>query len=115
MCSNQCHPDRERLRREWGCDAPTAEPQFAIECYVCSGLDPSCSECSGHGQIEFHRCPNTFVRDEHREIVRSASFLEAGVLPAAGGWADQAATWIDAVCLVSAEVAKYRRNARSKE
>jgi len=43
------------------------------------------------------------------DICSAVVLLEAGVLPVAGGWCDQAATFVQAVLIVSAEKAEYDR------
>lgn len=89
-------------------------PQFEIDCPVCKGMDAACQDCAGAGVIEYHRCPNTMFGPEHVDIVRGAGLLEVGVLPASGGWADQAATWIDAVGVVRASIDEIDRKRRAK-
>ena len=103
------------MRAERGCDAPTERVQFEIDCPTCRGKEPACSgcgDCDGHGTLQFHRCMRSFYGQEHIDVIRGVSLLELGVLPAAGGWADQAATWVDAVGIVRRELDDYRRKSR---
>lgn len=88
--------------------------QFEIDCPQCRGQDASCPDCEGYGKQQFHRCKHTFYSQEHLDVVRSVSMLECGVLPCAGGWTDQAATWVDAVGIVRSEIDEYRRKAAAK-
>lgn len=67
--------------------------------------------CENHGSIQFFRCKSTYFDASHTDVVRSFLLLEKGVLPDAGGWADQAAQWVDAVTVVEREVEDYRRKA----
>jgi hypothetical protein len=102
------------VRAERGCDEPTERVQFEIVCPACRGKDPACQECGGHGSLQFHRCPHSFYGREHMDVIRSVSFLECGVMPSAGGWADQSATWVDAVGIVRSEIDDYRRRESEK-
>ena len=99
------------MRAERGCDAPTAAVQFDLDCPWCRGASQECREGDGSGKLQFHRCIHTFFGSEHLDIVRGVSLLECGVLPCAGGWTDQAATWVDAVGIVRREIDDYRRKA----
>lgn len=74
----------------------------------------ACTECESHGTLQFFRCMHTFFGPEHTDVVRSVAMLESGILPVAGGWTDQSATWVDAVELVRMEIDEYREAARKE-
>lgn len=59
-----------------------------------------------------HRCPNQLVTRRELEIVQACALVEQGHLPDAGGWQDQAATWVQAYPLVMQEVQHWRGVAR---
>lgn len=99
------------MRAERGCDEPTERVQFEIDCPSCRGEDAKCPDCEGYGKQQFHRCMHSMFGQQHLDIVRSVPFLECGVLPCAGGWTDQSATWVDAVGIVRSEIDAYRRKA----
>lgn len=103
------------MRAEWGCDAETEQPQAELECPFCLGLDPTCQDCGGRGQIDLHRCPNTYFGPEHADVVRSVALLEVGLLPVTGGWAEQAATWVDAIGVVRGVIDRIERERRRAE
>lgn len=102
------------MRKQWGCDAATKETQFTLQCLTCEGLDAKCPECKGTGTVEYHRCPHTYVDPQHWSIVRAVGMADRGLMPAAGGWADQSATFVDALNLVRAEQRKYERAASKR-
>ncbi len=56
------------------------------------------------------RCPYSMVKREHIRIVQSASLLDSGILPDAGGWLDQASSFVKSVCIVSAAKAEARKD-----
>ncbi len=114
VCTSKTNPDASRLRQEWGCDAPTEAPQFEVACVVCDGKDSSCQDCGGSGRVAYHRCPFHYVQPIHWDLCRAADLLEDGVLPAAGGWADQAATFVDGLMLVRRWRAEYRKKAEER-
>lgn len=101
------NPERERLREFWGCDAPTETPQFSAKCPFCKGKRVKCPHCDGTGDIDFHRCPHSYVGAREHEICQAVVMMESGILPHPGGWTDQAATFVDAAMLVASERAHY--------
>lgn len=112
-CS-RCH-DPE-LRKRWGCDEATEEPQALIEpCPVCAGKNPSCEHCAGSNRMPVHRCPNALVDDNCRATLRAALMAEqSGVLPDSGGWQDQAATFVQAFPVAQQEIRHWQEVARRK-
>lgn len=50
-----------------------------------------------------YRCPASFNTPEIAEFFMAYSLLESGILPAAGGWTDQSATFVAAVGVVNGE------------
>ncbi len=115
VCRDHSNPDSARLRREWGCDEPTPEPQFELECPDCEGLHATCSTCSGSGVLSMHRCPLSVATAEHWAIIRAVDMLQHGVLPDAGGWAEQAGTCIDAMVLVLGARRRIEKRKRDRE
>lgn len=58
-----------------------------------------------------HRCPFSMLDRVHHDVCRAVGMHEAGILPFEGGWYQQSATFIDALELVSGELARYREKA----
>ena len=99
----------ESLRKQWGCDSPTAEPMFWINpCPWCNGGTDHCTHCEGDGRIGIHRCPNTMATKKHVELVGAIMMVEQGILPDPGGWQDQATLFVQAYPLIANEVNKTR-------
>lgn len=97
------------LRKEWGCDQPTDEPQFYIgPCIWCHGHDEQCTHCEGHNRIAVHRCPHSIATRDLIDVVQSVALVEQGILPDAGAWMDQATTWVQAFPIVSSEIQRTR-------
>lgn len=102
-----CH-DPER-RKQWGCDAPAAEPVFWIEpCHVCGGRQADCSQCQGQNRVPMFRCPNVLATDREIDCLVAASQVEHGVLPDPGGWQDQAATFVAAYAIARREIGYWQ-------
>jgi hypothetical protein len=79
-----------------------------FECPFCLGRLPSCPDCNGTGRIEVWECPNRRVKQRHLDVCSAAVFLEmGGVMPSTGGWAEQSATFLDALVIVCKERAHY--------
>ena len=100
-----------------GCDKPTDHPQYQIECPVCSGA--RCGYCDLTGTIVSYRCPNAELA-EAPEVVRFVNFFNQffegkGILPSAGGWADQPATFLAAVEFYAPEQAAALERRRKRE
>lgn len=53
------------------------------------------------------RCPNKIATPELRDVLQSASAVEHGILPDAGGWHDQAATWVQAYPIAMQEIGHW--------
>jgi hypothetical protein len=104
-----------RLRAEWGCDGPAAEPWGYLECLFCQGEDPACASCSGTGQIPQHDCPHRVVSDREFGVVTVASMTESGVLPDSGGWNDQAASFVAVFPFAVRVMQEYRKIAAEYE
>lgn len=102
----QCGDPETRAR--WGCDAPADKPVASIRCFVCKGNDGDCRHCGGTGEMPVHRCPNQIADERMREVLTAASMVEHGVLPEAGGWRDQAATWVQLFPLAMAELRHWQ-------
>lgn len=95
-------------RKAWGCDAETEAPQFTLDpCPICRAEYEGCPDCGGAGALDVHRCPFAMIEPVHMEICQAVEFLEAGLLPSSGGWADQPATFIDALIICQHEKAGY--------
>lgn len=56
--------------------------------------------------VEYRRCPLFYITPEVREFLSYYGHYREGFLPEAGGVTDQAATFLDAVRFLSAEIAK---------
>lgn len=112
----RCRADQE-LRRKWGCDEPLerAAATVTLACMFCGGEDDDCPECAGTNEVPILRCPNALVRQVHRDAVFAAMRAERGLLPAAGGVHDQAATFVEALPLLEREVAHWRHVAAERE
>lgn len=54
------------------------------------------------------RCPWALITPEHREAVVAITLMESGILPAAGAWMDQSATFVEAYPLLAMELAHWR-------
>lgn len=101
----------ERLERRarWGCDAELEHAVLEVECWVCrDDPDDACPHCKGTGTHPIRRCPWSVVDGTALQVVEGLAFLDVGVLPAPGGWGDQAATWWDATVIAMQERAEYR-------
>jgi len=98
------------MRGPWGCDGPTASPEFAvtIRCFVCDGRDPGCPDCRGTGDIEIRDCPWKRVEDQHLDACDAMVRMESGILPGPGGFSDQSATFVEAYPLLRAELDHWR-------
>lgn len=62
--------------------------------------------------MPLHRCPRVTTPREALDVVQAALLVEAGVLPMAGGWNDQAATFTGAWRIVVREIQHWREVAR---
>ena len=103
------------MRREWGCDEPTTEPQAELTpCPACNGKDAECPRCDGSNRMPVYRCPNTLVKQQHLDVVQQVALMESGVLPDAGGWMEQAATFTAAYPIVQREIQHWRRVAEEQ-
>jgi len=71
-----------------------------LTCAACGGF--GCGECTD-GQITIVGCPLGQVPAAVWAVVEAAGLLEQGLAPAAGGLLDQAAGFLDAARLISAE------------
>ena len=111
-CS-ECHdPEKRRL---WGCDEPSDEPLLEISpCPYRDGANQDCRHCSGSNRVPVHRCPNRTVTAREKQAVIAASQVELGVLPDAGGWMDQAYTFVTAYPLLAQEIERWREHARQE-
>lgn len=100
------------LRKEWGCDEPAARSTWTLTCWRCGGEDEKCEVCAGRREVDQFRCPQSMAGPHERAVCASADLLEVGILPVAGGWEDQAATFCDAVRIALHERAGYRERRR---
>lgn len=62
--------------------------------------------------MPLHRCPNQLISNRELEAVQAAALVEHGHLPDAGGWQDQAATFVEAYPLLMREINHWRGVAR---
>lgn len=105
-----CRTSR-RLRAEWGCDGPSAEPWGYLGCPFCAGDSPECTACAGTGQIPQSECPHRVVTERELGLIAAFAMVENGVLPDPGGWNDQAATFVSAYPFGAREIHSYRERA----
>lgn len=61
------------------------------------------------GDYKLKRCPLKEVTPEGLEYFEAYKFYKNGVLPMAGGWLDQAQSFIEAVRVIETEVGKIER------
>jgi hypothetical protein len=71
-----------------------------LTCAACGGV--GCGECTD-GQITIVGCPLEQVPTAVWAVLEAAGLLEQGLAPVAGGLLDQAAGFLDAARLISAE------------
>lgn len=64
--------------------------------------------CSGTNAMPVFRCPWKLITREHREAVVAVTMIEHGILPAAGAWLDQSATFVEAYPLLLRELSHWR-------
>lgn len=116
-----CRRDEDK-RTEWGCDLEldpeTAEPVDQFSCWRCKPFyeDPECTVCAGSGRWRVYRCPNVLLEGFEltaHQVCQDAILLDTGILPAAGGWSDQAASWVAAVTFVAGQRAQYEAARRA--
>ena len=55
------------------------------------------------------RCPAKVVPPVVWQICRDIQLIEFGILPAAGGWLDQAETWCHAISVLAERRAYYQK------
>ena len=103
------------LRMKWGCEERTIDPVFYIApCVMCHGKDEHCRSCEGDNRVPMFRCPRQIATTHLTDIVQLVVLCELGVLPDAGGWADQAASFVQAYPIVSNEIARTRAKAQQQ-
>jgi len=90
----------QEIRSQWGCDAPTKEPQLWIPCVRCAGDDLVCALCHGLGYESIHRCPRKLITEETWEYLRLFEVYPQ-VLPLSGGLLQQAAPYVRAMRLLA--------------
>lgn len=103
-------PEGLEHRPRWGCDGPSTEGTlFEFDCVRCAGTDPKCGRCGGGGVERATRCPNAVVTQISWQVLEYLTLAELGILPVAGGWEDQSATFLQAFRFASSERAKIER------
>lgn len=109
----------EELRAEYGCDAPARAPVLYVTCSACWGRGcevpegtpaPHCED----GSFPLYRCPGKLV-EGRRDVQRVFWHLQQDELPAAGGLADQAGTFIEARRIYQHERGVLERERAEKE
>jgi hypothetical protein len=86
-------------------------PVYVRTCEVCLGHDPECVACEGKGESLRYRCPQSESGEVGHLVVRAAAQWQNGVLPAAGGWANQCAKLARLVDVASSERGKIEEGA----
>lgn len=99
----------DEARAAWGCDRDLDEPILIFECWNCKGLDEDCATCGGSNRVGLPRCPRAIVDPQAQLAVAMVALLEVGSFPVAGGFLDQAATFVDAAILLGRERELYRK------
>ena len=70
------------------------------------GNDPECAKCEGEGFVKMPRCPTYTTQSISREVREAFRafrlFRDHGILPAAGGFYDQCASFLFAFELCEA-------------
>ena len=94
------------LRRLWACDETATHEVARIPCPWCVG--DGCERC-GDGTIGLRDCPQRLLRETAGigVALRASAMIERGLLPVAGGYADQSATLLAAVSIVDAAKSWY--------
>lgn len=111
-CGEGCpHANRENPD---ACTGPPDGPGHIAPCFVCHGTDEACPECCGENRIEIVGCPRKCIGTEHEQAIVATINLERGILPAAGAWFDQSATFVAAFPLLSSELEAWRKILRKR-
>lgn len=124
-CSKCRRPEHVKSREVWGCDAPAEQPVFEIGCSSCDGGDPECDACDGSGAVWIYQCPTSYIR-RHAPVGQAVAWLDSvvrayiqydsrNVLPAAGGYADQSASFGRCVDLIDSERGRYEEMRAAKQ
>jgi hypothetical protein len=91
-----CAACDDARRREYGCTEDTDRQEHWLT--------------TDDGEV-IKRCPSALVGARELRVVQYCGLIESGVLPDAGGWLDQAATYCDAAAIA---LSARRDFARSK-
>jgi hypothetical protein len=95
----------EVSREEWGCDAPTEDPQFTIPCVYCNQVDPECESCGGDGWEHIHRCPYS-VCDEVTWELMALYRSWPGTMHSSGGVYEQHAGYLNAMRVIDVAMSR---------
>jgi hypothetical protein len=101
----------------YGCDGD-ADPGYAIDCWACLGKPGrtyGCEACGETGEIWLRECPARRMGPDVIATLRAYSHYVTGFLPEPGGMLDQAATFLDAVDLLSCLKEHHLEIERQKE
>ena len=88
-------PGCEDLKKEWGCDEPTAHAQLWIPCQGCPETG-ECATCHGDGWEAIHDCPQKVVWPEAVELLHLHAYWPEAV-PFSGGIYEQPAGYVAAM------------------
>lgn len=110
-CEASCRRCKQSddCRAVWGCDAPTPQPWFELECPRCAASDPNCTLCRGAGRIGIDRCPNVTIPEVYRVATSAALESDEGAWPESGGVLDQSAWFVAARNVVLGVVDDWRK------
>lgn len=78
------------------------------------GSGAPCDRCEGTGQVEVHRCPRAISDPMARRVIGYVNMLEAGILPVAGGWEDQSASFAEAAAVAMAARADIEERTQAR-
>jgi hypothetical protein len=57
------------------------------------------------------QCPYRLVTQKHTSLIQDFSLIESGILPCAGGWGDQSASWVKAMYIIAAAKKEFKKDA----
>jgi hypothetical protein len=92
--------------------------EFNLNCHKCSAetkINNGCEEDSSIPGVwklddwEFQRCPIKIITQQSIEYLKAYELFNRGFLPNPGGWLEQPVKFIEAMNIISAEIAKMKK------